>query len=118
MVISVRTSGWELSPVDRLEVIRRFDGALARFPRRVQRVALYLSDANGTKGGVDKLLRCVVHLRRQRPIVIEDRDANPRLLIDRVAHRAQDNLGRLVARLRSRSGATSMAGDPEPESDD
>jgi hypothetical protein len=49
---------------------------------------LYVEDVNGPRGGVDKQCRCVLHLRRMPPVVIQDKDESMNALIYRVANRA------------------------------
>lgn len=69
-----------------------FEGILAtslqRFTRRLKQVCLYIADANGPRGGVDKHCRCVLHVRRMPPVVIRDQDEDLYALIVRVANRA------------------------------
>jgi hypothetical protein len=68
--------------------------ALGRFSPRIRRVAVYLVDLNGPKGGVDKRCRLVARLLRSRVVTVEDRDGELTALIDRAA----DRLGRCVRR--------------------
>jgi len=63
-------------------------GTLERFQHRLKQVYLYIEDLNGPRGGVDKQCRCVLHLRRMPPIVVQDRDESLTSLIHRVANRA------------------------------
>lgn len=75
--------------------------ALERFSQRLTQVHLYVADSNGPRGGVDKQCRCVLHLRRRPPVVIQDQDESMYALIHRVANRAAYALSRLADR-RSR----------------
>ena len=62
--------------------------SLERFQNRLKQVYLYVEDVNGPRGGIDKQCRCVLHLRRMPPVVIQDQDEDMSTLIYRVANRA------------------------------
>lgn len=88
MLLSIRFSGGKRTDFgdhDYEEILSR---ALDRFRHRLKQVYLYIEDVNGPRGGVDKQCRCVLHLRRMAPIVIQDQDENLTALINRVANRA------------------------------
>ena len=72
--------------------------SLSRFGNRLKQVSLLIEDINGPRGGVDKQCRCVLHLRRMPPIVIEDRDDRVLSLIYRVSNRAAHALSRKMDR--------------------
>ncbi|QDU29290.1 hypothetical protein ETAA8_43980 [Anatilimnocola aggregata] len=110
MKVFVYSNGLELSENYRLTLHSRLESVLSHFGRSINRVNVYLQDANGQKGGVDKVCRLVVHLRRQPSVVIEDRDAELAPLIGRVLERASQVTQRKFTRRRSRSGAGSMSG--------
>lgn len=87
--------------------------SLERFAHRLKQVYLYIEDINGPRGGVDKQCRCVLHLRRMPPVVIQDQDESVRALIHRVANRAAYALSqqagrktRKTRRIRQRSART------------
>lgn len=111
MHITIRSSGLKLNEAER-ELIRRqlafaLDGLCGQSPR----VSVYLADANGTKGGVDKTCRVVIHRKRQSSLVIEDADHELGALIHRVADRAGHAAGRQLERMRTRKSNTSMSGE-------
>lgn len=111
MQITIRASGLKLKESER-ELIRQqlalaLDGLGGRFPR----VNVFLADANGTKGGVDKTCRVVIHRQRQASLVIEDADHELGALIRRVADRAGHAAGRQLERRRTRKSNTSMSGE-------
>ena len=62
--------------------------SLKRFSHRLKQIYVFLDDFNGPRGGVDKQCRCVLHLRRMPPIVIQDQDEDTHALVHRVANRA------------------------------
>ena len=69
-----------------------------RYSRYIRAVNVVVTDVNGPKGGVDKACRCVVHLKRMSPIVIQDCDSSFVNLLSRVASRAALNLSQKVER--------------------
>jgi putative sigma-54 modulation protein len=87
--------------------------SIVKFQDRVQNVSLVIEDINGPKGGVDKECRCIVRLKRMKPIVIRDRDANVGSLVRRVAERASYALGQKIqeTRTKSRRGRTARNGE-------
>lgn len=86
-----------------LEVLHtRLEFALSRFEARLGRIAVYLHDLNGDKGGVDKQCKVVVPLRRGKSIVMEDRDSNWPALFDRISERLGYNVSKELERRRGR----------------
>ncbi len=61
---------------------------LSRFQRKISKVALYMTDINGPRGGIDKECRCIVHFRKLPSLVIQDRHGDTGTLVHRVAARA------------------------------
>jgi putative sigma-54 modulation protein len=76
--------------------------ALDRFRHRLKQVYLYLEDVNGPRGGIDKQCRCVLHLRRIPPVVIQDQDECMSSLVHRVASRAVYALSQKADRQKKR----------------
>ena len=72
--------------------------SLERFQRRVRHVCVFIEDVNGPKGGIDKQCRCVVHLRKMPPIVIQDEDTDLVALVHRIANRASYTLSEKTKR--------------------
>lgn len=79
------------------------DQALRRFRNRIRSVQVFVEDLNGPRGGLDKECRCVVHLKRQPPVVIRDVDDCITTLAYRVANRASHAVSKVVGR-RSKQG--------------
>ena len=88
MQMAIRFSGGKRSDFGDHNYEEVLFSALDRFRHRLKQVTLYVQDINGPRGGIDKQARCVLHLRRMQPIVIQDKDANMNSLIYRVANRA------------------------------
>lgn len=102
MTFEVRVSGWAPPSGFHERIERRVQAVLGRFQDQVRSVRVFLADANGSKGGVDQICRCVIRMSRQATIVIEDRDSRLGRLVDRVAQRAKQALGRQATRSRMR----------------
>ena len=73
---------------------RRLRFALGRFGARVARVETTLTDLNGPRGGVDKQCRIIASLVPKGEVIVEVRDADIFIAVDRAA----DRLGRVTAR--------------------
>lgn len=80
---------------------RRLCFALERFARRIREVRVSVGDLNGTRGGVDKRCRVTIVLIPSTTIVMEDRDSNIYVAIDRVADKAGRGISRRLRRLIS-----------------
>ncbi|QGQ25642.1 hypothetical protein F1728_24470 [Gimesia benthica] len=102
MQINIHFSGGKRSDFGNHDFERVLAGSLERFERRLKSAHLYITDVNGPKGGIDKHCRCVLHLRRMSPIVIQDQDASMNALLYRVANRASYALTQKVDRRNKR----------------
>lgn len=103
-MVTIRQIGVEITAEARESMELRLEKALRCLGRRIQKVNAFFSDLNGPKGGIDKLCRVVVHLKRQPSLVIEDRDSELSSLIDRVVDRVGQTATRLLERRRSARG--------------
>ena len=77
---------------------RRLSFALKRFATRIRKVHVSVGDLNGPRGGVDKRCRVAIVLIPTRTIVIEERDSNIYVAIDRIGDRAGTCIGRRLKR--------------------
>jgi ribosomal subunit interface protein len=103
MNVRIRTRGLRLGKNLRSHVERRAFFALDRFEDRIERVDVRLEDANGPRGGEDKLCRVEVRLRGAPvPVRVSDRSADAASAFDRAVHRA----GRAVAKAVDRERQT------------
>lgn len=107
----------------REHVERRAASAFDRFADRVATLEVRIVDENGPKGGVDTVGRVRVLLQRGAELVVEDRDADALVLVDRLLPRAARALARRLERSRPGAGdRTSAAGEQqgtnEPDDDD
>lgn len=96
MRIVIRPStGWPAEVIDLAQ--RRLEFALGRFASRVRSLTVRLSDLNGPRGGLDK--KCLISVRLERPrkvVVIEDVDADGRVVVSRAADRAARAVSRAI----------------------
>ena len=81
--------------------------AVERFQSRIRKLNVSVRDINGPKGGVEKKCRCVLHLKRMAPIVIEDTADNYLNLVNRVAERVSYTLSQKIDKVRKNSRARS-----------
>ncbi|MDV6034876.1 MAG: hypothetical protein F9B45_33250 [Phycisphaera sp. RhM] len=106
MKLSIHIGDTETSRSFQQYVSELIQDSVARFGSKIRSVNVSLRDINGPKGGVDKQCRCVVHLKRMAPIVIDDSDENyPRLLnrvVERVAYTLSQKMDRVQTGKRSR----------------
>ncbi|MFN9249309.1 MAG: hypothetical protein ACK6DS_19810 [Planctomycetota bacterium] len=103
-MVTIRQIGVELTAETRESMELRLEQALRCLGRRIQKENAFFSDLNGPKGGIDKLCRVVVHLKRQPSLVIEDRDSELSHLIDRIIDRVGQTATRLLDRNRTPRG--------------
>ena len=111
MYIAIRTSAVTISESLRERLHDRLASSLERLGQRLNQVHVFFADVNGPKGGIDTICRIVVHVRRQSPLVVEDRHHDLAALADRAVDRVEFAVARRLERWRSRSAHTSMAGE-------
>ncbi len=88
MQFDIRRQGIELDDEAKHRLQRRLDFALGRIGQHIMRVWVLLVDENGPRGGVGKRCRILVRLQQLPDILVEDRDAELHVLIDRTVNRA------------------------------
>ena len=91
-----------LDPAMIEHVERRLGFALGRFGGRIERVSVCLEDANGHRGGVDKLCRLVCRLRPRGELILEEHALDLTTAIDL----GSDRLAGMVARELERRRTT------------
>jgi putative sigma-54 modulation protein len=84
----------------RKHIERRLCFALGRFARRTSGVRVSVGDLNGPRGGIDKRCRVAIVLMSSTTIVMEERDSNICVAIDRVADKAGRGISRRLKRLK------------------
>jgi putative sigma-54 modulation protein len=88
MHIHIHASHMPLRPEVREYIERRLAFALQRQRLRIRHIAVHLADANGPRGGVDKLCQVRVQTEHSGQTIITERDSRLLTLIDRAADRA------------------------------
>ena len=99
MQIAIHSSGLVLTESLRAYVYRRLQTSLGWALSR--RLAVWLSDINGPRGGRDKRCKIQVSLDNGKTVVIEDTEDDLYAAIDRAADRADRAVARQIARRRA-----------------
>jgi hypothetical protein len=76
--------------------------AFGRFARRVSRVRVYLWDANGPRGGVDKGVRLIVDLEPAGEVLVREADADAFVAVAAAVPRARRAVRKALQRRRDR----------------
>lgn len=77
--------------------------AIGNFQPSIRKVNVSFTDVNGPKGGEDLRCRCVVHLKRMAPIVIEETGDNLQKVLNRVGDRVSYTLSQKIDRVKKTS---------------
>ncbi len=109
MHIDIQSRGFALTPALRSHVDRKLRLALGATRPEVLRISVRLGDDNGPRGGSDMHCRVRVSLAGAPDIVIEDRETDLYVAVDRAADRA----GRTLVRRLTRRNERRFAGQPE-----
>jgi ribosomal subunit interface protein len=99
MNIAIQSNGLVLTESLRAYVYRRLQTSLGWALTR--RLAVWLSDINGPRGGRDKRCKIQISLDNGKTVVIEDTEEDMYAAIDRAADRADRALARQLARSRA-----------------
>jgi hypothetical protein len=102
MQFDIRRQGIELDDEAKARLERRLDFALGRLGHHIMRVWVHLADENGPKGGIGKRCRILVRLQHLPDVLVEDRDAELNVLIDRTVNRAGLSVRRELSRRLNR----------------
>lgn len=84
----------------REQVERRLGFALDRFEDRLSEVAVSFSDANGPRGGLDKLCRLHATLTAGPVISIEEKGEDQSAVLNSAAKRLAHSVGRELQRMQ------------------
>ena len=99
MNIAIQSSGLVLTESLRAYVYRRLETSLGWALTR--KLAVWLSDINGPRGGRDKRCKIQISLDNGKTVVIEDTEDDMYVAIDRAAERADRALARQLSRSRA-----------------
>ncbi len=108
MFIEIKSCDFALTGPLRNHIRRRLNFALGCKADDIQRVRVWLENTNNPSSGCEKTCRLHIMLYRIPGIVIEDRQADLYMAIDRAADRAGNTISRKVSRQRDswRTGMT------------
>lgn len=101
MRIIIQSQGFVMTEALRAYVEQRIRTALGWSVARLRRIAVFLSDINGPRGGIDKRCKIELQLSGGKAVIIEDTEADLYAAIDRAAGRADQTLMRRVRRQRA-----------------
>ncbi|QEG24682.1 hypothetical protein [Mariniblastus fucicola] len=76
----------------------RVYAAFSKYGDSVKSIEITVQDVNGPRGGVDKVCRVLVRLRRRKDIVVTVNDASVSKIIPAAIERAARSVGRQVNR--------------------
>lgn len=100
MQVTIHASGFVLTEALRRYTEQRIRTTLGWAGQHMRTLAVFLSDINGPRGGIDKRCRVQVQLTAGRSVIIEDIEADLYSAIDRAADRADRAVVRRVERQR------------------
>lgn len=100
MRMTIQASGFAMTDALRAYTEQRLACALGWSGPHMRKLAVWLSDINGPRGGVDKRCKIQVQLGGGRDVIIEDTEADLYAAIDRAAERADRAVVRQLERQR------------------
>lgn len=106
MQLEIRGRGVEITKRLRGHIERRLGFALRRFARRIKSVLVRVGDLNGPRGDIDRGCHVAIVLAPSTTVVMEDRNSDLYVAIDRVADKTGRYIGRRLK--RPRGGSPSM----------
>jgi putative sigma-54 modulation protein len=108
MNFSIRGRHIELTAALLAHVERRLRFTLSRFGQKIRQVAVQLWDLNGPPGGLDRRCRVTVTLSPSGKVMVEARDADLHVAIDRAADRLERSVTRALERRRETQSTGAM----------
>jgi putative sigma-54 modulation protein len=109
MQFEIRGRGVYITETLRGHIERRLGFALGRFARQIKGVLVRVGELNGPRGDIDKGCRVALKLAPSTTVVMEDRDPNVYVAIDRVADKAGRYIGRRLKRPHGSSSSMRIA---------
>lgn len=104
MSVEIRSRNFKMTDALKGYTGHRFGIALRGLERRVRRLTVRLADANGPKGGIDKVCRIEAELHPLGRVVIEEQQPDAYAAIDLASGRFRRVLRRSVHYAHQRRG--------------
>jgi ribosome-associated translation inhibitor RaiA len=96
MKLSIFDKDGLLSDAALNQIESKLAAALSKFGSRIQTVTLSVSDANGPRGGQDKVCQVNVMIKKSGPVVASVTDASVSKAISRAINRCERGVARRV----------------------
>lgn len=103
MPIAIRSGVFRIDADLRETVETRVRRGLRRYARRISEVRVWLDDANGPRGGMDRTCRIQVELRRAGTATVESRAETVYAALAGAIERAKTTVDRTLKRRRTRA---------------
>ena len=87
----------------------RVVAAIGRFEKRVERIAIRFTDANGPRGGEDMVCRIAIHAPGVNPWIVESVHHDPYTAADKAAAMLKRSLAKRLGRDLFRRGRHAVA---------
>lgn len=114
----IRVVGVDLEPEGRAAIRQRLGAKLGKYAGDIERISVRVRDANGPRGGVDKVCRIKVVLRGLPSLVYESRAALLSDALNGASAGTQRAVGRSLQRRLTQSTEAMASGTGAPRHDD
>ncbi len=114
----IRVVGVDLEPEGRAAIRQRLGAKLGKYAGDIERISVRVRDANGPRGGVDKVCRIKVVLRGLPSLVYESRAALLSDALNGALAGTQRAVGRSLQRRLTQSTEAMASGTGAPRHDD
>lgn len=88
----------------------KMNGALDPYEGHIDRVEVRLGDVNAAKGGIDKDVLINIHVTRNTPVIVHERNGDMYAAVAQAADRAKTAVGRVMDRKYHRRHAVGWKG--------
>jgi ribosome-associated translation inhibitor RaiA len=102
----IRAVGAPIDAGDRAYLREKLGTKLGKFARSIERASVRIKDANGPRGGIDKVCRIKVVLIGLPTVVVEHQHASLREAMDAALRRTERAVRQSVQRRRTRASKT------------
>jgi ribosome-associated translation inhibitor RaiA len=108
----IRAVGVPLAEADKAYLRHKLGRKLGKFARHVERTSVRIEDANGPRGGEDKVCRIKVVLSGLPSVVIEERHHSLQAAMDGALARAERAVWTAAESRRAKRGRPRPSGEP------